>query len=96
MKFAIALLIALTSVSAQASADLAKTKKCMTCHTVDRKLVGPAFKDVANRYTHSDKSAIVTSIKRGGAGKWGAIPMPAQPLTDEEALALAEWVLKQK
>lgn len=96
MKFAIALLISLTAFSAQASADLAKSKNCMVCHAMDRKLVGPSFKDIANRYGPSDKAALAVTIKRGGSGKWGAIPMPAQPLTDEEALVLAEWVLKQK
>ncbi|MEY4748015.1 MAG: hypothetical protein RIQ60_229 [Pseudomonadota bacterium] len=81
---------------AQANADLAKAKACLACHAVDKKLVGPAYQDVAKKYAgQSDAEAkLVDSIKKGGSGKWGPVPMPAQPgLSDAEAKTLAAWVL---
>ncbi|MFM2065245.1 MAG: hypothetical protein RLZZ584_154 [Pseudomonadota bacterium] len=79
-----------------ANADLAKSKACLACHAVDRKLVGPSFQDVAKKYTgQADAEAKVTdSIRKGGSGKWGPVPMPGQPaLTDAEIKTLATWVL---
>ena len=87
------------SVAAPAMADmaLATSKNCMACHAVDKKLVGPAFQDVAKKYAaQSDAQAqLAKSIKAGGAGKWGPVPMPAQPaLSDADAGLLAAWILK--
>jgi cytochrome c len=97
MKYLIAVILASSIGAAHASADLAKSKNCMACHAVDRKLVGPSFKDVASRYTQKDVAQLAASIRKGGAGKWGPIPMPANPQVSEaEATALAAWVLKQK
>jgi len=97
MKYLIAVMLAVSVGAAHASADLAKSKNCLACHAVDKKLVGPAFKDVAARYTQKDVAELAASIRKGGAGKWGPIPMPANPQVSEaEATALATWVLKQK
>jgi cytochrome c len=97
MKYLIALMLTAVSVPALASADLAKSKNCMACHAVDRKLVGPSFKDIAGRYTAKDTAQLVNSIQKGGAGKWGPIPMPANAqITNDEATVLVEWILKQK
>ncbi|MEY4882901.1 MAG: hypothetical protein RIS34_755 [Pseudomonadota bacterium] len=88
-------------VAAPAFADqaLATSKNCMTCHAVDKKLVGPAYKDVAAKYA-SDKSAVdklAAKILKGGAGVWGAVPMPANSQVNEaEAKKLATWVLTLK
>jgi cytochrome c len=96
MKYLIALMIAASTAPAIASADLARSKNCLACHAVDRKLVGPSFKDVAGRYTERDISHMTTVIQRGGSGRWGPIPMPANAaITKEEAEALARWVLEQ-
>ena len=68
----------------------------MACHAVDKKLVGPADQDVTKKYAgQADASAKVTeSIRKGGTGKWGQIPMPAQPaLNEDDAKTLADWVL---
>ena len=95
------LTFAVTSVSAPAWADqaLATSKNCMACHATDKKLVGPAFKDVAAKYA-SDKSAadkLATKIQKGGAGVWGHVPMPANTqVNDAEAKKLAAWVLTIK
>ena len=84
---------------AQADAEaLAKSKNCMSCHAVDKKLVGPAYKDVAAKYK-GDKAAVATlaaKIKAGGSGVWGQVPMPPNNVTPEEATKLATWVLSQK
>jgi cytochrome c len=97
MKYLIAVILASSIGAAHASADLAKSKNCMACHAVDRKLVGPSFKDIAARYSSKDTAQLAASIRKGGAGKWGPIPMPANPhVSDAEAAALAAWVLSHK
>jgi cytochrome c len=97
MAVAAALVAGLGSAHA---ADVAKAKElaaknaCMGCHAVDRKLVGPAYKDVAAKYKGTDATKLAASIKAGGSGKWGPIPMPAQgALSEADAKTLAEWVL---
>ena len=93
------LLGALAASPALANADLAQKKNCMACHAVDKKLVGPAFKDVAAKYA-GDKDApakLTTKVIKGGVGVWGQIPMPANPQVSEaEAKQLAAWVLGLK
>ncbi len=90
---------ALASSSAMASADLAKAKNCMACHAVANKLVGPAFKDVAAKYAGQKdaESKLTAKVLKGGAGAWGAVPMPANPQVSEaEAKTLVKWVMAQK
>ena len=89
-------LIALVASSAWANADLAKKNSCLACHAVDKKLVGPAYQDVAKKYAgQADAEAtLAKSIKAGGSGKWGPVPMPPQAqLSDADAKTLAAWVL---
>jgi cytochrome c len=101
MKRALFVLFAAAAVSAPVLADqaLATSKNCMACHAVDKKLVGPAFKDVAKKYA-GDKSAVdklATKIIKGGSGVWGPVPMPANPQVSEaEAKKLAAWTLAAK
>ena len=80
---------------AVASPELAKSKNCMGCHAIDRKMVGPAYKDVAAKYKGDKKAAdaLAATIKAGGSGKWGPVPMPPNNVTDDEAKKLAQWVL---
>ena len=101
MKRALLALAALSALSAPALADqaLATAKNCMACHAVDKKLVGPAYKDVAAKYAGQkdavDKLAV--KILKGGSGVWGPVPMPANAqVNDAEAKKLAAWVLSQK
>ena len=92
-------LSALVSSGAMASPELAKGKNCMACHAVASKLVGPAFKDVAAKYAgQKDAEAKLTAkVLKGGAGAWGAVPMPANPQVSEaEARTLVKWILAQK
>lgn len=95
----IALVLACSSGVALANAELAKTKNCTACHAVDKKLIGPAYKDVAAKYA-SDKGALaklVKKVREGGVGVWGQIPMPANPqVSAAEAETLVKWVLNQK
>jgi cytochrome c len=83
---------------AQADEALAKSKNCMSCHAIDKKLVGPAYKDVAAKYKGDAKAPamLAEKIKAGGKGVWGQIPMPPNNVTPEEAAKLAAWVLAQK
>ncbi len=83
---------------AQADEALAKSKNCMACHAIDKKLVGPAYKDVAAKYKGDAKAPamLAEKIKAGGKGVWGKIPMPPNNVTPEEAAKLAAWVLSQK
>ncbi len=81
-----------------ANADLAQKKNCMACHAVDKKLIGPAFKDVAAKYA-KDKNAVATlsqKVIKGGVGAWGQVPMPANAVTEAEAKQLVTWVLSVK
>lgn len=88
-------------LSGAASADqaLAQKNACMSCHGVDKKIVGPAFKEVAKKYA-GDKTAhdkLVAKVKTGGKGVWGQIPMPPNPsLKPEEASKIIDWVLSLK
>ncbi len=78
---------------------MAKTKNCLTCHTVEKKILGPAYKDVAIKYAEQPDMAatLADKIKNGSAGVWGPLPMPANPLVSEDdAKLLAEWVLSHK
>jgi cytochrome c len=90
---------ALAGAPAHAQQDLAQKKNCMSCHAVDKKLVGPAYKDVAAKYA-GQKDAVdklTQKVLKGGAGVWGPLPMPANPQVSEaEARQLVQWVLSQK
>lgn len=84
--------------AAQAAEDrlaLAKARACMACHQMDARRVGPPLREVAARYAGADVlDYLATAIREGGRGRWGAIPMPAQPqVSPAEAIQLAEWIL---
>jgi cytochrome c len=85
-----------TTAPAWADLALARSKNCMSCHAVERKVLGPAFKDVAARYKGNAGAAdlLAAKIRKGGAGVWGPVPMPANnQVSEAEAKALATWVL---
>ncbi|ODU58488.1 MAG: cytochrome C' [Comamonadaceae bacterium SCN 68-20] len=88
------------SVAAPAMADeaLAKSKNCMACHAVDKKLVGPAYKDVAKKYAGQKdaEATLVTHVMKGSKGVWGPVPMPPNNVTEAEAKKLVAWVLSLK
>ena len=86
---------------AQADEALAKAKNCLACHSAERKLVGPAYKDIAKRYAgQADAEAkLAEKIIKGGKGAWtkelgAAIPMPPNPsVKPDEAIKLVKWIL---
>ena len=77
-----------------------KKAGCLTCHAVDRKVVGPPFKDVAAKYKNDTgaEARLIKKVKGGGGGVWGKIRMPANlgKMTDEEYKTTVEWILSLK
>ncbi len=90
---------AMFSTASFANQELATKSACMACHTVDKKIVGPAFKDVAKKYA-GDASAegkLVDKVKKGGSGVWGPVPMPPNvAVKDEDVKTLVKWILSLK
>ena len=83
---------------AQDAQALANKSGCLACHAVDKKIVGPSYKDVAAKY-RGDKAAeakLVEKVKKGGSGVWGPIPMPPNNVSDADAQTLVKWILSQK
>lgn len=89
----------LATGSAHASMALAQKNNCLSCHAVDKQVVGPAYKQVAAKYK-GDASApakLAEKVKKGGSGVWGQIPMPPNPqVSDADMKALIQWILSQK
>ncbi|MEJ8847340.1 c-type cytochrome [Variovorax rhizosphaerae] len=89
----------LSAGPAMADLALATSKNCMACHTVDKKVLGPAFKDIAAKYK-DDKTApekLAVKIMKGSSGVWGSLAMPANTqVSESEAARLAAWVLSAK
>ena len=89
------------SVSAPAWADqaLAQSKNCMACHSVDKKVVGPSFKDIAKKFGSQVGAAdmLAQKIVKGSSGVWGPVPKPAYTQVSEaDAQTLSNWVLSLK
>jgi cytochrome c len=90
MKHVVVFLALLATCPVMASEELAKKHACFACHTVDKKMVGPSYKDVAAKY-RSDK------VKNGSQGVWGTIPMPPNSaVPDADIDTLVKWILSQK
>jgi cytochrome c len=87
------------AADANAGEALVKSSGCLACHTVDKKLVGPAYKDIANKY-RGDKGAptrLAQKIKEGGKGAWGDIPMtPNAHVIDADIKTIVAWILSLK
>ena len=86
-------------VDAKAAEALAQKSGCIACHNVDKKIIGPAYKEVAAKYK-ADKAAadkLAAKVIKGGVGAWGQVPMPANPQVSEaEAKKLVAWILATK
>jgi cytochrome c len=88
----------LGATQGHASDELARKSGCAMCHAVDKKMVGPSYKDVAGKYKtqKNAESMLAGKIKNGSTGVWGSLPMPATTgLSDADAAALAKWILSQ-
>ena len=95
----LAALAAIAATPALASEELAKKNACTAGHAIDKKLVGPAYKEVAKTY-RDDKGAeakLAEKVKKGGVGVWGQVPMPPNPaVKDEDVKTLVKWILALK
>jgi len=84
---------------AQDAAKLAQEKACLACHAIDKRVVGPSFKEIAVKY-RTDKGAeanLVKKVRAGGVGVWGQVPMPPNTtVTEKDTLILVKWILSQK
>lgn len=86
----------MVSAPAMANLDLAKKSNCMSCHTVDKKLVGPSYKDVAAKYAGKAdaQKMLAEKVKKGGKGNWGEVPMPPNAaVKDADIETLVKWIL---
>lgn len=94
-----ALAALLAPAGASASADLARSKNCVACHSAERRMIGPTYKAIAARYA-DDAGAVRTLTERilaGSSGNWGPMPMPPQPsLSRDDAETLARWILTHR
>ena len=93
------LALAAAALPAVANEELAKKHACTACHSIDKKLVGPAYKDVAAKYKGDAKApaALADSVKKGSSGKWGQVPMPPNTaVPDADVQTLVKWVLSLK
>ena len=86
------------AISNSEATQLMQQHNCQVCHAVDKKLVGPAFKDVAKKYATNSSAPekLALKIKTGGAGVWGPIPMPPNNVSDADLNKLVAWILEQK
>ena len=87
------------AADAKAAEALAKNSGCLACHTMDKKLIGPGYKDVANKYRGNKAAAadLVKKVKAGSKGVWGDIPMPPNAhVKDEDIKSIVQWILSIK
>ena len=92
-------LAAAVSLPASANQELAQKSGCMTCHGVDKKIIGPSYQDVAAKYkgNKAAEADLVKKVKGGSKGVWGEIPMPPNAhVSDADIKTLVQWVLSQK
>lgn len=97
--FLSATLLSLPSLPARASEAIIKKARCVACHATDKKMVGPAYRDVAAKYRGNPEALTLLSakVRNGGSGVWGAVPMmphPIDKLSDDDLKAAVEWILQ--
>ena len=86
----------LISTTIYASEDLVKKYGCVACHNVEKKIVGPAFKDISAKYKSKNDNVayLAGKIRNGAQGVWGQIPMQSQKqVREDEAAEIAKWIL---
>ena len=96
---AVAALALLSAGVASANEELAKKSACLACHQIDKKLVGPAYIEVAKKYAGDAgaEAKMIAKVKAGGSGVWGAIPMPPNAaISDADIKTLVKWILAMK
>jgi cytochrome c len=91
--------LSIVAAPALANEELAKKHACTACHSIDKKLVGPGYKEVAAKYRGDAKAEamLIDKVKKGGVGTWGQVPMPPNPsVPDADVKTLVKWVLSLK
>ncbi|GAA5784407.1 hypothetical protein GCM10007860_01180 [Chitiniphilus shinanonensis] len=90
-------LFASCSFAAENGAKVAAKYNCLACHAVDHKIVGPAYKEIANKYRgkKGSEELLMNRVKQGSKGNWGQIAMPAQQIGDADLRVIVRWVLAQ-
>jgi cytochrome c len=86
-------------IDAEKALTLIGSNDCMTCHAIDRKVIGPSYKDVAKKYedTQASEDTLISKIKHGGSGNWGNIAMTPHPnLSDDDARLMVKYILSLK
>ncbi|MTD33095.1 c-type cytochrome [Paludibacterium denitrificans] len=94
-----ALVLGSMAAPAMANLQLAQKNNCLSCHSVDKKVVGPAYKDVAKKYKGraGAEAKLVAKVKAGGSGVWGPVPMPPNTqVKDADVKTLVKWILSLK
>ena len=83
------------AADAEKAKALAQSKNCLACHAVDKKLVGPAYTEVSKKYKGNKDAEpmLIKKVINGGGGVWGTIPMPPNPVKEDEAKVLVDWIL---
>ena len=83
------------AVDAAKAKALAQSKNCLACHAVDKKLVGPAYTEIAKKYKGNKdaEGILIKKVINGGGGVWGTIPMPPNPVKEDESKILVDWIL---
>ena len=83
------------AVDAAKAKALAQSKNCLACHAVDKKLVGPAYVEIAKKYKGNKDAGgvLIKKVINGGGGVWGTIPMPPNPVKEDESKILVDWIL---
>ena len=90
---------ALGEEDSNAAYEIAKKNACLGCHALDKKIIGPAFKDIAKKYRGSENADqfLALRIKNGGSGVWGVVAMPANKnMNDQDTKKVIRWILDQK
>lgn len=91
-----------TAVSEPAQSHLSgdqimETLDCSGCHSVNERMIGPSYKEIAGKYTEKDTELLASKIIEGGSGVWGSVPMAAHPqVSKEDAKKMVEYILSQK
>lgn len=85
-------------VQSKLSGDqIIETLDCSGCHSVNERMIGPSYKEIAGKYTEKDTELLASKIIEGGSGVWGSVPMAAHPqVSKEDAKKMVEYILSQK
>jgi cytochrome c len=85
-------------MAASVEEELAKSKSCLGCHAMNKKVMGPALLDLAKKYgSQPDAEAmLVQKVLTGSKGVWGSVAMPPNPISEADATTLVKWILGQK